>query len=104
MGKENTKAKMSNNENGETLLFDEHDTHHNYEPPKSRGWEGGDLEITHQREYAKSSSQIDYAAVDMTQFHNTEVGKGYQAKHVVRQKTVPNNTPTRNIASISKEH
>ena len=29
-----------------------------------------------------------YAAVDLRQFQNTEVGKGYQARHVVRQKIV----------------
>ena len=28
----------------------------------------------------------EHAAVDLSQFRNTVVGKGYQAKHVVRQK------------------
>ena len=28
-------------------------------------------------------------AIDLQQFRNDEVGKGYQAKHVVRQKGVP---------------
>ena len=30
-----------------------------------------------------------HAAVDLSQFRNEEVGKGYQAKHVIRQKGAP---------------
>jgi hypothetical protein len=47
------------------------------------GWEGDDLEWERSR-----STTIDpkvSAAVDLKQFRNEEVGKGYQAKHVVRQ-------------------
>lgn len=52
--------------------------------PKSRkGWQGEDLELEHARESSGKSKQA--AAVDISQFQNTEVGKGYQAKHVVRQ-------------------
>ena len=36
-----------------------------------------------------SSAKSTHAAVDLQQFRNDEVGKGYQAKHVVRQKGVP---------------
>ena len=36
-----------------------------------------------------SSAKSTNAAVDLQQFRNDEVGKGYQAKHVVRQKGVP---------------
>jgi hypothetical protein len=35
-----------------------------------------------------------YTAVDLGQFRNTQVGEGYQAKHVVRQKTVPSHNTT----------
>ena len=48
----------------------------------------------HQRESLQqqsgSSAKSTHAAVDLQQFRNDEVGKGYQAKHVVRQKGVPN--------------
>mmetsp|Transcript_11974 Transcript_11974/g.21591 ORF Transcript_11974/g.21591 Transcript_11974/m.21591 type:complete len:193 (+) Transcript_11974:22-600(+) len=61
------------------------------------GWEDAyNIEMEHQREKlraagdehdntsrAKASS---HAAVDLAQFRNEEVGKGYQAKHVVRQR------------------
>lgn len=47
----------------------------------------------HQRESLQqqsgSSAKSTHAAVDLQQFRNDEVGKGYQAKHVVRQKGVP---------------
>ena len=36
-----------------------------------------------------SSAKSTHAAVDLQQFRNDEVGKGYQAKHVVRQKGAP---------------
>ena len=53
-----------------------------------RGWAGGNLELEHQRQSlagdGEKKSRI--AAVDLTQFRNEEVGKGYQAKHVVRQR------------------
>lgn len=53
-----------------------------------RGWAGRDLELEHQRQSladnGEKKSQI--AAVDLSQFRNEEVGKGYQAKHVVRQR------------------
>jgi hypothetical protein len=50
------------------------------------GWEGDELEWERSR-----STIIDpkaSAAVDLTQFQNEEVGKGYQAKHVLRQPTI----------------
>mmetsp|Transcript_52637 Transcript_52637/g.58860 ORF Transcript_52637/g.58860 Transcript_52637/m.58860 type:complete len:192 (-) Transcript_52637:63-638(-) len=68
-------------------------------------WQGREMEIVHQRETErrdrknnnKSTSTV--AAVDLNQFRNTEVGKGYQAKHVVRQATTVNNR-TNNTAQI----
>ena len=44
------------------------------------GWAGDELEL--QRRNPSQTA----AAVDLTQFRNTEVGQGYQAKHVVRQR------------------
>ncbi len=34
---------------------------------------------------ARGGLSINHAAVDLSQFRNEEVGKGYKAKHVVRQ-------------------
>ena len=57
---------------------------------KRGGWEDTlGFEIQHQREREKlreGSDEKVSAAVDLSQFRNEEVGKGYQAKHVVRQK------------------
>lgn len=66
------------------------------------GWEDTqNIEMEHQRErlrLAQGADQgahggatgrglsISHAAVDLTQFRNEEVGKGYKAKHVVRQR------------------
>jgi formylglycine-generating enzyme required for sulfatase activity len=52
-----------------------------------RGWAGENLEIEHQREsLGDGGKKSQTAAVDLSQFRNEEVGKGYQAKHVVRQR------------------
>jgi len=58
-------------------------------PPNAlySGWAGDFLEVEHQRETAGGRDRLkSHTAVDITQFRNEEVGKGYQAKHVVRQK------------------
>ncbi len=67
-------------------------SHPSRQQRKHRGWQGEDMEMDHQRETSSSmaSGRIDKnaaTAVDLNQFRNTEVGKGYQARHVVRQKT-----------------
>ena len=49
-----------------------------------RGWAGEELELEHRKE---QNSREEYAAVNIKQFQNTEVGTGYQARGVVRQKT-----------------
>lgn len=82
---------------------------------KKRGW-GEAMELAHQTESGlrnnrngdnyndndndRDSGQV--VAVDLNQFRNTEVGVGYQAKHVVRQKTATvAKTKTRTINSNS---
>mmetsp|Transcript_24585 Transcript_24585/g.51786 ORF Transcript_24585/g.51786 Transcript_24585/m.51786 type:complete len:161 (+) Transcript_24585:189-671(+) len=51
------------------------------------GWDGDNLEIDHQRERLRSGvNENEPATVDLSQFRNVEVGKGYQAKHVIRQR------------------
>jgi hypothetical protein len=66
------------------------------------GWKGDDMEMEHQREMMtretdKSSTS---AAVDLEQFRNKEVGVGYQAKHVVRQRS--GQTPKLKIHDMSR--
>mmetsp|Transcript_21882 Transcript_21882/g.52912 ORF Transcript_21882/g.52912 Transcript_21882/m.52912 type:complete len:160 (-) Transcript_21882:148-627(-) len=61
------------------------------------GWaDSNNLEIEHQRERLRAAGADEHddaategkahAAVDLSQFRNEEVGKGYQAKCVVRQR------------------
>jgi hypothetical protein len=50
-----------------------------------RGWQGDEMELQHQLEHQGKSTDV-ITAVDLTQFQNTQVGIGYQAKHVVRQR------------------
>ena len=53
--------------------------------PKGRGWAGEEMELN--RSVNEQDSVIrQCAAVDKSEFYNTEVGSGYQAKHVVRQR------------------
>ena len=57
----------------------------------STAW-GDDLEMKHKRERIRQGQDAgdgadQHAAVDINQFRNVEVGRGYQARHVVRQKT-----------------
>jgi hypothetical protein len=52
------------------------------------GWQGEEMELQHKQNQQQDSSTKDVsAAVDLKQFQNTEVGVGYQAKHVIRQRT-----------------
>ena len=61
---------------------------------KRKGWEGDEMELSHTREKLREGAREDTAvAVDLKQFHNNKVGEGYQAKHVVRQRSgVPKST------------
>lgn len=51
---------------------------------KNRGWEGEQMELAHAR--ASEANKGATTAVDLSQFRNEQVGKGYQAKFVVRQR------------------
>ena len=59
-------------------------------------WQGEEIELDHRdRDESSTGAAAIVTAVDLNQFRNTEVGKGYQAKHVVRQKnTATNNNDT----------
>ena len=50
-----------------------------------RGWQGSSMELEHQQDSSRNKKRKNVAAMDVKQFHNTEVGEGYQARHVVRQ-------------------
>lgn len=43
------------------------------------------MEMEHQHDSSRKKKRKNVAAVDVKDFHNTEVGEGYQARHVVRQ-------------------
>lgn len=61
------------------------------------GWEGEDLERDRDREHREAnhnSSSGVVAAVDLEQFRNYQVGSGYQARGVVRQRTTTTVTAT----------
>jgi hypothetical protein len=64
-------------------------------------WAGEEMELEHQRQQPSDKKQT-YAAVDITQFQNTVVGKGYQAKHVVRQRTAETADTKTAAASLLK--
>lgn len=67
---------------------------------KKRGW-GEAMELAHQTERGGSSPlSSSVVAVDLSQFRNTEVGTGYQAKHVVRQRTA--SAPKTKIKTINR--
>lgn len=59
---------------------------------RKRGWAGEDMEINHQYNYniEKHQDKSIATAVDLSQFRNSQVGKGYQSKGVIRQRTIGN--------------
>lgn len=64
---------------------------------RNRGGWGEAMELAHQKANDASASSV--VAVDLDQFRNTEVGTGYQAKHVVRQKTAAATTTKTRIVN-----
>lgn len=82
---------------------------------KRGGWEGDEMELQHARDHKKksiirddqandsssSSKHGNSVAVNIQDFYNNEVGKGYQAKHVIRQPHL-NPHPHVNITDMSK--
>ncbi|KAL7542320.1 hypothetical protein ACHAXR_013303 [Thalassiosira sp. AJA248-18] len=60
--------------------------------------EGADEHDAARRGEPKSSS---HAAVDLSQFRNDEVGEGYQAKHVVRQKEASSSATAMGVVDMS---
>lgn len=59
----------------------------------------------HQREALSQSgnNKAAHAAVDLSQFRNEEVGKGYQSKHVIRQSVAPSKA-SKVVDMSSKKH
>jgi hypothetical protein len=56
------------------------------ERSSKRSWDGYHLEYERERTFNNTSSHV---AVDLEQFRNQQIGVGYQAKHVVRQRSAP---------------
>lgn len=80
--------------------------HHHRKQERSSGavgaWEGDDLERDRDREHREATHSGQGAvAVDLEQFRNYQVGTGYQARGVVRQRTATAATP--NSTAIGKE-
>ena len=75
------------------------------------GWaDMNGYEVEHQRErlrrvdHAKSDEDVTkttHAAVDLSQFRNEEVGKGYKAKHVVRQRDASSSTAMKGVVDMT---
>lgn len=53
---------------------------------KRRGWDGDHLELNREQ---PSENLASHVAVNLGQFRNEQIGVGYQAKHVIRQRYVP---------------
>ena len=51
-----------------------------------KGWAGEELEIEHRREQLRNNEFKSHKTVDLGQFQNKEVGVGYQARGVIRQR------------------
>ena len=62
------------------------------EPRVKKGWAGEEMEMSHRREQLRNTdhtrtSAQQYGTVNLEQFQNKEVGHGYQARGVIRQRT-----------------
>jgi hypothetical protein len=74
------------------------------------GWaDSNNIEIQHQRERSRAADisqaargdiKKNHTAVDLSQFRNEEVGRGYKAKHVVRQREA-SSAPTGLLVDVS---
>lgn len=85
---ENSSSSGSNS-NSNSSSEDEADR---FIPKSNNGWGGNDMELEHQRQSFLEHKNKTSAAVDISQFQNHEIGQGYQAKHVVRQRQAPGAT------------
>ena len=107
----------SNNNNNVTNSDD--DKHNNplpahlksihYYNKRKGGWEGDEMEMQHQKMQQRlqqsavacsTTNGYDAAIVDLNQFRNEEVGIGYQAKGVVRQKVTGGDGENRSMRII----
>ena len=78
------------------------------EPRVKKGWAGEEMEMSHRREQLRNTdhtrtSAQQYGTVNLEQFQNKEVGHGYQARGVIRQRTgLPSSNL--NIVDMSKKN
>mmetsp|Transcript_14337 Transcript_14337/g.17426 ORF Transcript_14337/g.17426 Transcript_14337/m.17426 type:complete len:190 (-) Transcript_14337:414-983(-) len=83
-------------------------THLNIETTsRKRGWAGEEMEMKHKLYHlaaaassSSTSKQEESTAVDLSQFRNHEVGSGYQAKGVIRQKMFSSNNDGNNDIKV----
>ena len=68
---------------------------------KNRGWQGEQMELAHARD--SESKKGVATAVDLSQFRNEEVGKGYQAKFVVRQRNAQDEGPAPSVKDMTRK-
>lgn len=70
-----------------------------------KGWAGEEMEMLHRREQMRSSDHVSkrqYGTVDLAQFQNKEVGHGYQARGVIRQRNGQGSTSMK-IVDMTKK-
>ena len=85
-----------------------HGSSSNSSRKRKGGWGGEELEMQHQQDVfaAKNKNKHHQQSLLRDQFQNTEVGQGYQAKHVIRQKqhssaTTAATSSSKNIIDMS---
>lgn len=66
-----------------------------------KGWAGEELEIEHRREQLRNNEFKSHKTVDLGQFQNKEVGVGYQARGVIRQRAA--HGPQMKIVDMTKK-
>lgn len=87
-------------------------SHSDYDIPSrgvissGKGWQGEEMELEHARQQMQDPHKPSATtAVDLSQFRNEEIGQGYQAKFVVRQRQAddPAAVPIRDMTGEKEE-
>jgi hypothetical protein len=66
-----------------------------------KGWQGESMELEHARQSENKRGAT--TAVDLSQFRNVEIGKGYQAKFVVRQRNAEDDDVPAKVKDMTKK-
>ena len=71
---------------------------------RQRGWQGESMELAHAAATAaQENKESSSAIVDLAQFRNQDIGQGYQAKFVVRQRTSKDDKTGSHIVDMTKQ-